>query len=543
MQIEKIPGEFLNLRVKKDGKEISLHSTNPLKEVERVVKHFNPDIPVVLIAGVGLGYMVNHILSTTSYDIILYEHDDTFAPWNQAILDQLTASPRVRLFRGDPQALIDYLADQGIGELNLFIHRPYALLFPQVYDTLHGMLVAYLSRRQINQATAQRFQKLWLRNILKNSLFYPRVAGVEGVFQTARGYPALVIGAGPSLEKNVYLLKRAKENHWILIATDTVLTYLDRLGIEADFVVSVDPQDKNALYLMAAHQRPWLVLDSGASFLTFLHYPLEKILLYDTVLPVYQVFCSFFGKKGELACGGSVSTTAYDFAYRLGCDPIVFVGQDLAYSRRQTHAPHNALEAMLYGAVDRFHTYEGYNATSQTFSDRIEVLAWDRQHTVLTDRKFLTFKEWFVRKTREVPARTINATEGGLFIEGMDHIPLKEVLRETPIPPRPYTPRTLVREESMEGFEQKLRDLLRSLNMLRSSRVPLEERLFALVKEDPLLGRLIEMTMQKTIHKLMEAKQIDAALLDQLQREIREGVAFLVHLIQKRLDAGENLRP
>ncbi|QJR21154.1 hypothetical protein BREVNS_0404 [Brevinematales bacterium NS] len=544
MQIEKIEGQFPNLRVKLKEKEVSLHSAHPLREAERVVKHFNPSFPVVVIAGVGLGYVVEYIVNTTSYEVLVYEHDDTFASWNGDFLEKIKKNPRVKIFQGDPQPLIDYLAEKGIGELNLYIHRPYAILFPDVYDSFHGLLVAYLSRRQINQATARRFQKLWVRNILKNSVFYSSLPGVSHLFGSGKDYPALVIGAGPSLARNAHLLTEAKKRHWILIATDTVLAYLDRLGIEADFVVSVDPQDKNALYLLASKQKPSLILDSGASFLTFVHYPREKIFLYDTVLPLYQVFRHFWGEKGDLLCGGSVSTTAYDFAYRLGCDPVVFVGQDLAYSERYTHAPHNALESMLYSTVDRFHTYEGYNATSQTFSDRIEVKAWNGSGSVLTDRKFLTFKEWFVRRAKELPIHTINATEGGLFIEGMEHLPLSQVIEGVASPSQPYhLPPTPHSPYASQNFLSTLKELRQTLEILKVAltRESPEEKLFSLVKQNPLFGRLIEMTMQESIQKLLSSQSVDETLLNQLRKEIREGAEFLCFLIEKRLLLEESL--
>ncbi len=543
MQIERIEGQFPNLRVRLGEKEVSLHSAYPMREAERIVKHFNPDIPVVLVAGVGLGYVVDYILQSTSYAVIVYEHDESFAPWNGEILRGLEATGRVKVFRGDPQVLLDYLADEGIGELNLFIHRPYALLFPEVYDRLHGMLTAYLSRRQINQATARRFQKLWVRNVLKNSFFYPVLPGVKALFGSGRGYPAVIIGAGPSLARNGEQLKEARRKNWILIATDTVLSYLDSVGIEADFVVSVDPQDKNALYLLAARQRPFLVLDSGASFMTLVHYPLSRVFLYDTVLPVYRVFSHLWGEKGELQCGGSVSTTAFDFAVQLGCEPVVFVGQDLAYSERQTHAPHNALEDRLLFSVDRYHTYEGYNASSQTFSDRIEVVGWDGQSTVLTDRKFLTFKEWFVRRCREVGREVINATEGGMFIDGMRHLPLQRVLEQTVTPEVAYrVPETSGTAVSDEAFERVLHNLKRRLEQIRvvlAKREP-ERELLSVVKEDPMLARLVEMTMQESIQRLLSAREVDEKLLSSLRQEIREGVDFLEYMIHKRLAMGEH---
>ena len=60
------------------------------------------------------------------------------------------------------------------------------------------------------------------------------------------------------------------------------------------------------------------------------------------------MFCTFensalpslsdlLGHKGTLRAWGSVATMALDFALRLGCNPVIFVGQDLAHSYGRTY--------------------------------------------------------------------------------------------------------------------------------------------------------------------------------------------------------------
>ncbi len=51
---------------------------------------------------------------------------------------------------------------------------------------------------------------------------------------------------------------------------------------------------------------------------------------------------------GDIQSGGSVATSAFDLLLNLGCDPVILVGQDLAYTGREIHSSgtyHNGLLA------------------------------------------------------------------------------------------------------------------------------------------------------------------------------------------------------
>lgn len=60
---------------------------------------------------------------------------------------------------------------------------------------------------------------LWNLPIMKN---YPGILGFEGVF---KGNPVVMVGSGPSLDKNMHLLKQYQKK-MIIIAGDAALPYL-----------------------------------------------------------------------------------------------------------------------------------------------------------------------------------------------------------------------------------------------------------------------------------------------------------------------------
>lgn len=534
----KSPQGLPTAKLCRGSQKVSLHSYDPAREAQRLIAHFNPKLSWVLVAGSGLGYLIDEILSQTRFQVLAYDHDETLR--DEALKGSgrvsLLKNPRVRWLSGDPARVPSVLEELGLGELNFYMHRPYAQIFPDLYNTLEGVVAAYLSRRQINRATLKRFQRVWLKNIVRNSASYFERPGIADIRHPFAGKPAVIVGAGPSLEKNVDLL-RIYGDRALIISTDTALTVLESRGIRPDFVVSVDPQDKNTYYLLySKFKNVPLVMDASASFMSILHYSPENTFFSDSPFPLYEVFRPFWGVKGPLISGGSVSTTAFDLARVFGADPIVLIGQDLSYSGKKTHVHGSILEEFLYYKIDRFHTYDQYNAGQQLFADRVEVEGYSGGR-VLTDRKFLTYLEWFQREIKHTRARVINATEGGAKIEGAEPLSLGEVFGKIAVAPiskefsAPFEKKPpddfnfqlgkareiaknllpsardaadsaaqglmmLGKGLSIASRKQALEPLVRKMNRFDS------ELLQSLKKEGP-VGRLLEFTMQDSIERIL----------------------------------------
>ena len=62
--------------------------------------------------------------------------------------------------------------------------------------------------REVKSATLLRFNQIWQRNFLSNRNAIERNPGVIGLKNKFRDIPCIVVGAGPSLDKNIKYLKR-----------------------------------------------------------------------------------------------------------------------------------------------------------------------------------------------------------------------------------------------------------------------------------------------------------------------------------------------
>jgi hypothetical protein len=146
-----------------------------------------------------------------------------------------------------------------------------------------------------------------------------------------------------------------------------------------------------------------------------------------------------------LAVCGSVSTLAFSLAQRLGCSPIVLVGQDLAYTNGQTYAngtPYEGSRVKLSadGSQIEHERSAALKATNGKLISKeplLPAVAWGGQGTVHSTFGFSAVRSWFelaadVLRYDRPDQRLVNATEGGGRIAGFEELTLAEVLAPLP---------------------------------------------------------------------------------------------------------------
>lgn len=261
------------------------------------------------------------------------------------------------------------------------------------------------------------------RNFAANLTQLPRsfyANRMEGMF---KGIPAIICGAGPSLQKALPLLKTF-ENKALIMAGGSTLAALSSFGILPHFGMAIDPNPDE-----------YLRLKNSFAF--------EVPLLYSTrVYP--EIFSTCNGPFGYMRAGiggvpelwmeerlglkepllgthlnsDTLSVTAICLAWAefIGCDPIIFSGLDLAYTDRKRYSPGVVFQDRL---DQQAHTRAG---------DR---LLWKKGWG---GKKVCTAVRWlmeassfshFVKKHPKI--RFFNTTEGGIGIPGVPYCSLDAV--------------------------------------------------------------------------------------------------------------------
>lgn len=156
--------------------------------------------------------------------------------------------------------------------------------------------------------------------------------GIQDLKNKYKGLPAVIVGAGPSLDQEIAVLK-ANNNKFVVIAADAAVKPLVNAGVRVDFCTSIE---RGNIY-----QKPfWTDLDPKETQLVC--YPVvhpEVLDLYKgTIRMVYRNYSyyAYFENawpKGILASGGSTSNLALRLAHYMGCSEIILVGIDNAYQQ------------------------------------------------------------------------------------------------------------------------------------------------------------------------------------------------------------------
>jgi hypothetical protein len=224
-----------------------------------------------------------------------------------------------------------------------------------------------------------------------------------------KGKPAIIVSAGPSLEKNMHLLPELKDRA-LIIAVDTSTKPLMAKGIHPHVVVTGDPQEENArhlmgvdlpdVYLVAEPQSPVRSVNNwtGPKFMCTFH---------DNMM---QWVDRVMGDRGRVVVWGSVAVMAYDIAVKIGADPIVFIGQDLSFPEGRTYTSGTVFE--VEDKQDM--TTKRYDDTGTRMIDMIDIYG----QPIKTNRQMYAYFNFMKNRftSPEVKDRRIvNATEGGIL--------------------------------------------------------------------------------------------------------------------------------
>jgi hypothetical protein len=296
---------------------------------------------------------------------------------------------------------------------------------------------ARLARKAIADARAndearRRFAVPYLLNTLRNVPSLAAESSVRALVHLYPGSPVVVAGAGPSLNRNLESL-RPHRDRVVLVAADTALRPMLRAGIAPDFVVSVDPGKANARHLTGLPPCPHTALVAegsvqGASIeafagRTFLfrvaeHHPWPWLFSSGLDLP-------------RLHAWGSVLVTAFDLAVKLGGDPIVFIGADLAYTDGQPYCRGTVYEDDWDARVAAGETRAGI--WRHAIGLQRGVVEHHAGEAIATAAHLVQFRDGLLNAIQSAAARVVNATGAGILRGGrLEQQPIDAALTDAP---------------------------------------------------------------------------------------------------------------
>lgn len=405
--------------------------------------------------------------------------------------------------------------------MGLVFTRPLQKVNAEFHQVIHQMVGEYASYLRSNYLTVLGNSVKTCENILHNLPTYVGTPSIDILNNRFGGCPVVVVSAGPSLKKNLGILREIRERV-VLVAVQTTLKPLLAAGIRPDFVTSLDYhevgkgfyeglEDLSDIHLVAEPKTHWSVVDY--------YRKRGPVSLLGNEFAALAFWENEDG-HGHLTAGSTVAHLAYYLARYLGGDPIIFVGQDLGYTNNVYYSPGTRLHSLWRPELNRFCTMEMKEWERIVRSRGILRKVKDAEgNDIYTDEQMFTYLQKFEAEFSECPARVIDATGGGVkkqFCETMSLAEAAEQFCDKRIDPKLFEYRRQMKwfdgsklEEVRELLEKRIVEVQELYDIGEETLVLVKAMLELIGEQDKLNQKMVRLdelrgmvTQRKEIYRM-----------------------------------------
>ena len=360
-----------------------------------------------IVYGFGLGYHIQELLHLdSSIEIEVYEADLNILKLAAAYtsLGTLMKYAAVRIIY-DPKYTKMLLRLKDLTNEEKFV-----IHYPSLRHVADQTMKEKLENYFIQYSSINNQRKAMNGNFRSNITCYDGFA-VDLKVQYAHK-DLYIVAAGPSLDKNFLLLKEVDRTKCIIIATGTVYRKLLAAGIEPDYFIVSDANERVYAQIAGLEKERTPMLFLSTAYKGFAqNYQGKKYIILQKDFEKAEDFA----KEHNImlnSSGGSVSTTALDLGISWGCRRIIFLGLDLAYTDNLRHASETSLRQL--------ENNKDYKEIPDVYGNPVRTSSALDMYRIWIEKR--------IRKERGI--EFIDATEGGARIEGMKCVTLKECIKD-----------------------------------------------------------------------------------------------------------------
>ena len=484
-----------------------LHSAyNPQKEAETIIQNTDfSEAETCVFLGTGLGYTcIECAKKHPEKTLIIFEPDPyhffsslIFTDWT----DVFKCKNLILAISCTPEQGITLINQYEILKTNFFHVKAQTNHAEKYFETLETLIKRNINKEKINIATLEKFGKLWVKNTCKNlkKSFFSQ--GITQYKNCAKNIPFLILAAGPSLQDILPHLKEIK-NKAIIVCVDTALRFCIKYNVEPDFIVLTDPQYWAYKHIDGIKSPSSILITESAVYPSVFRFLCKKIICCKSNFPLEHYFDSFRSEKGTLVAGGSVASTAWNFAQYAGASEIYVSGLDLAFVNKQTHIKGSTFEQATHTTSKRIATAETSNMPI-LFSGNACYEKNYKQQNVLTDQRMKMFAWWFESRLEQFPdVKTYTFSQNGLYIPGIEFITIDKLLSKPEITKEKSTFLSL--EQNHIPSEQ---DFEKAINSFEQEFTIIKERIFLAInqlKNNETKSLSLKFTDNQTINQIIK---------------------------------------
>ncbi|MCY6959559.1 motility associated factor glycosyltransferase family protein [Clostridium brassicae] len=310
------------------------------KFYDYILKEANAET-IFLIFGLGSGEHIKYLFDriTNSNKVLIIEPSSVVIKevLQKNHINYILQDERIGLCYFDygiRKNLKDFIGEHSIDNTKFMAFSNYNVIFEEEYEKVFTELKAI---KNVKDDTFNVFSHIFFNNFIENIFSLDEFYTVSQLKNLYKNKPAVVVSAGPSLNKNIHLLKEVQDKFIIICGPRTIGTLINN-GIKPDFLCSVDPQDE-AYELMKDYidsEVPLVFMDSTSNKIVKKHKGLKVIAANQGMESYLEEILGI--KVDSLMQGGSVAHFCMGLAVYMGCKNVIFIGQDLAYTNEKFQA-------------------------------------------------------------------------------------------------------------------------------------------------------------------------------------------------------------
>lgn len=422
-----------------DGRPIYIHSKYRTQEEARALVDslVEGEAAAVSVSGMGLGYHVGELDRRFDNPLLIVAENDL------ALIKAAFCCVDVSRAIAGGRLVILSSADKATMHERLYPHQARMMLGMRFVTLPHAKrrgvefqskcvteLAEFVTFARLQMMTIVQNSRVTCRNIAMNLGAYLAHPGIDDLRGRARGYPGIVVAAGPSLARALPKLAELRKRA-VVVAVQTVFKPLLEHGSSPHFVASLDFAEVSANFfrgveefgettLVAEPKATWHVLDAYGGRKRLVHSRWADDILQEAA-----------PARAAIKAGSTVAQLAFYLAQHLGCDPIILVGLDLAYSEGLYYAPGMPIERTWGPELGRYCTLETKQwervCRGKKMFRRVKDI---HGRDAYTDEQLLTYAQQFQSDFLASESRVIHAGESGMRLEGTEVMALEEAARE-----------------------------------------------------------------------------------------------------------------
>ncbi|ADK81739.1 protein of unknown function DUF115 [Sediminispirochaeta smaragdinae DSM 11293] len=506
-----------------------LHSRfDPAREARRLIeKELPADCRLTIFEGFGLGYQVEALLESRNDALAI-----VLEPSTHRFLTALSARPMEELLSNENLSLVVGAQADAIPALlsrfpettpQTFRLRPLYDADPESFVDYDNALRHFLGRKQVNNATLDRFAGTWTRNLLRNVGPLAEAGDLALLRGKFSHLPALLLAAGPSLDELLDRFEEIKEKV-LVIAVDTACRALTLRDIRPDILVVVDPQYWNTRHLDHAKLDETVMVSESSTHPRIFRLRPRRLFFCGSMFPLGIRLESAVGRNAHITAGGSVSTTAFSLARFMGVEELYISGLDLGYPGGSTHFRGSFFEQRGHSFSGRFSPFEHFTHRIIHEAGREEIPTYNGTK-IASDSRLSVYRSWFAEQVAAETLPRVYALSGNsAAIKGIEAADIDSLLRLPNIGEEKRRLLALLPQRTEAEIAERRRALEDATNELAAEL----RHLAGISAKAALLSRSIEKAagQEKTVSYTVELlNELDRQILSTTSKDI---AAFLI---------------